>query len=528
MLKDTPGWGSPMVPLLMPILKPTAKIFRDVPASVDMRLPDIAQLGQEAGGAPISDLFEAFHAQQSAKMYQVGSQAALAGISQNVGIPSQAGTFNTIKEAFRLDALLVVDDVLQSVGGVGGVLAALEKMQAQQGGEPLLQAVQQGVGIAVRVATAGNPIGRWIERAIWSVVRFLRRVNNRARVSAEAAKLEFPQTTFNPELDNWVLNSVVLQEIRQSKDWSRMFGPPGGKLPADAKPFRFRHLQGGGLRIYPGESWAQDGFLGMVPGTAFLHQGVELVPQARDMGETLLPSPRNILTWLWKAVAGKGTNVTPALYCVDTDVIELWGYYIFQLHKYVHESDEINEDRKQRIIDDWNRRIDPATGKTAKIFGWGTSIKPKSNEEDDYAPMAFARKLRKRQMAYLDTIMVAYLSSEYIALRKDAALRSRWQERREQLLNHPAVCDVDLRNVPDGSYKEAVKSKQRSMAGPCKAPTMSKTARVPEDPDAPDAQGGGAGADAGDNGAGKTAKKGIGWLPVLAAGGLGLWWATRK
>jgi hypothetical protein len=64
--------------------------------------------------------------------------------------------------------------------------------------------------------------------------------------------------------------------------------------------------------------------------------------------------------------------------------------------------------------------------------------------------------LRERQRQGLGTLLCAYVSRDDPAIRGSADLRAALEDRRRELLQHPARRDVDLAIVPDAGYRQAL------------------------------------------------------------------------
>lgn len=90
-----------------------------------------------------------------------------------------------------------------------------------------------------------------------------------------------------------------------------------------------------------------------------------------------------------------------------------------------------------------------------------------------------ATKLRARQLANLGTLTCAYVSEDDTAFRGDAELAGLLETRRRQLLTNRAANDVDLTQVVDADYKQALWSARLKITadpGPPKAKPVIKRA----------------------------------------------------
>ena len=465
----------------MPILPKYDAAWKQLPKSVDVLLPDISKIAVVAGQAPVFSLLQGEYTVVAAEIYQLSSQVALGSLAVNVGMPIKE-TFDVVLDAMNID----VKSELRSKLKEGGknLLEAWRAIHngGEKGSALAAISIETGVGVAVDTA-AIIPVVGWIIKALWNVGIAIKNIAKLVKESGRGpADVLYSPTTFDPKLDNVVVNAV-LSDLSGKHSWGRRWGPPRmGKGVGTTPDFYAYHLEGGGLEIVrkaghvagPGSSaidWATAGWLGMIPGTPYLHQGIQVRKggNVRDMGEILLPSAQGILLWLWGAVLGHGGTATPSMWCVDTEDLGVWGQYILDLHEFIHADLDVSDSTKQRIIDHYNKRGNQ------KVFAWGSSIKPKSNEWDNYWPVKQAIDLRARQMGMLDTLQCAYVDDSFAAIAKSPGMRERWEQRRKQLLTHPARCDVDLSNVPDSVYRDALID-SGAKSGLCKIGSMQLSA----------------------------------------------------
>ncbi len=460
----------------MPLLPKSDRLWVDLPKSVSEMLPDIPEIAADAGNAPAFSSAQGRYVAKAAEIFQLGSQVSLGSMLVNVGMPMKSA-FDLMLDAMDIDVKAEIASKLTEGGR--NLMEAWQDLKTEgETGQTLAEvSVETKVGIGVDAASA-IPVAGLVIKIAWAIGKTVYNMVKLAR-DTDAYKNKsqmtalFPETTFNPHLDNMVLNAV-LSDIGNKKDWSRRWGPPSlGQQPwsYDLPDYRTTRLETGGFEIVrikgrgegpggPGTGefidWPARGWVGMIPGTPYLHQGIQVDHRGRptDMGEILLPSARQMLVWIWGAVIGHKARATPSMYCVNSTVLKNWESYIHDLHVYIHRTLDASSSTKQKIIDHYNKRG------TQKVFGWGTSIKPTANEWDHYWPSKQARDLHARQMGMLDTLMCAYVTDDTAAIDADPAMKSRWDERRRQLLEHPARCDVDLSSVPDWEYRDELKARQ--------------------------------------------------------------------
>ena len=428
---------------------------------VDSMLPDTAEIVQRAQGIPQVSFLQAELALSSLQVWQQGSQMALGGLVQSIGVPA-FDVFKTLVKEFKIDP---AQDVIEKLeGAYGTVSAALSSMSSSgsgEGGEAMAMAASAGVGDGIQTMTA-FPIVGLVVRIAWQLGKLGVNIAKWVREGKNYGAIErlYPSSRFFPETDVRVLNSVLLDQVRTKKDWTGIFSPPalGGGVGTQA-PYAVKRLDTGGVeivrRLRDGDGnlvdWGAQGWLGFIPGTALLHSGISVNGQlVEEIGSTLFPSARGVAAWMWKEITAP--NPLASIFAVDADEIgDRWVGYISQLHEFVDDTGALNTDEKAAVM----RTFNASSG--GSIFGWGTAIKPKPNEWDHYHPRTVADQLRARQLKACDTLLIAYVDEDFGAFR-DPAVRSRFRQRRKDLLDHPAVCNVKLDSVIDADYKEALKS----------------------------------------------------------------------
>lgn len=516
----------------MPILRPddpALKILRDRKWHVATEMPDTAEIYGEAVGQVSPGFLGKQWAFSGQVIYQEGSQMALGAVLENIGMPVIA-IFRDILDALKID---VVGDMMNAVeAAAGSIKNAVTALQ--EGGEAaeavMENSVEAGVGFAVD-GIGMVPLVGWIVKIAWALVKFIKKIVLLARSSKDYGKVnvKYPDTMFNPQLDNIWLNEVLTM-LRQEKDWSHLFGPPAlGKGLGTLPDYWLRETTGGAVEITrqfgrddEGKimEWDTHLWTGMVPGATKLVRGIRVKGgSAEIIGPYFLPSIQNILFWVWSSVIGKKGNAGPAMYCVDPNALRSWSGYIGGLHEFIYETGGISNAGKESVMrvlnkDEWGK----------PIFGWGTGVKPRSNEHDNYLPWKMASALEERQFSFLDTLLVAYIDESYGAFQTNDSLRNKWVQRRKDLLVHPARCDVDLDNVPDSDYRQALRESGVDSGICMQAADSFAIATVPGF-----GGGGGGGPDANpfDKAPPREGGRAIGFLPLLALGA-GAWYAYKK
>jgi len=430
------------------ILKPGDPGYIDL-GSVERTLPDWDDIKYLGGLGLGATNLKAEVAYENSMIWSVATQIGFQGVTTGIGAPT--GLFDAMVDAMNIDVVAISTDVMEQAAGT--ISDALGKM-TESTDELLETSLEQGVGFAVNFATI-IPIIGWIVQIAWKVGNMIADIVKLAK-AGEDPKHIYPETRFSPEADRSTLNRAVLDRLK-TNDWSRLFYPPGvGRAAISGRRIHVMNLEGGGVRIITARSHADDGWVGFVPGTAWLHSAIETSgKQIIETGTTFLPSSAQQCMWIWRNISRTNSPSTFTVWAEKAGA--MWGEYIEDLRVAVNETSELNSDMKKEIFKKYDRVEDG--NNVYPVFEWGDGI---SSVPDGYAPTNFMETLRRRQLDFCDTLTVAYVDAGFGAL-NDPAVKSKWEDRRKDLLEHPALCDVDVDSIPDAIYRGAVeyrKSKQ--------------------------------------------------------------------
>lgn len=408
-------------------------------------LPDISQLEKSGGIAGATAALGAEWALRATQNWQVNTQFTLGELVVDIGVPtfqmfeSIAGVLGEDLRALAQEAILHTGESIQdAVSSIGDDTIA---------GKDLVQTeIIDGVGQGVQAASIVPIIG-WAVKLLWGVGMGIRRLVSIA--GTEPLGPVFEKTSFAPLVDQLFLKMFV-DDVKTARDFTDIFRPPGQGWPFQSMLIENPDPYGAeGVRVIAAK---QEGtWLGCVPGTGFVHKSLEFIDRPTEAGR-YLPSLQGQAPWLWKHIMQSGT---PAMFAVDaSNPSEAlgWTWYIYGLHSYLYQENPLNNEANLRATMKFYNKVEG----DGRLFGWGTSPAPKEKEQDTYGPVLELHKLRKRQEKFLDTILVAYLDENYAALKNDTGLRDKWKTRRDQLLHHPARCDVNLNAVPDPLYRQAL------------------------------------------------------------------------
>jgi len=448
----------------------------------------------------------------------VGTQVSAGGILAHVGVTQQQ-TFNGLADWMQTPAW-EVDDIFGAIfqSKYTDNLAS-SGLHALMGSELVAELVGQMVNLGAELMgeyIEMIPVIGWIIGSAIDIGSMVRE----AMVAQRAA--DFPTLyrplAFNPGLDATVYNDYVRPMIDNTpgqgaptiiSDWTDMFMPPGTTaVLGTLSPFGFTMESDFTIAIVP--RFPPLG-LGIIPGSAMLHQGIDLDRhgRVRDLGD-FLPTAAQQGGLLWQRVMVEG----PAMFTVDTSRLMYWSGYLEKLRQYLGfapmapdrtypglggffsdainarvefptedvcfsslgKSECVNSDGKKKGARRWGRFANNSDAAkiidhyaSPALFGWADSngnylkFNKQGNLVVDFAqdpvqdasgthhctPVKAVRLLRERQFQSLDTLMVAYLETErYAAFQTDTELRNRFNERRAQLVQHPARCHIDLEAVP--------------------------------------------------------------------------------
>jgi hypothetical protein len=496
----------------MPRLSKQDPAFKKLPDLLpdSFAYPDIDDIIEDtAGSSSIAAEVSAWVADQSTKNYQGGGEIGLATIATTIGVAADLTVENI---ANALDDSTVnwlsgsVASVQSVLGNSGSLLSAIADAS---GGDPtalVREAMKIGIGVSIQLMSQ-IPVVGWIAEIAWTFGNGIYQLVQAVKTSnASDGPVLYPQSRFNPQRDLNRFNDKVLTPMRYTQDWTEIFRPPGGGVPANAAWLGEFETQALGT-TGPNDTKFGDRIqatnpctdcLGYVPGTAFLHERIEMVgANVKDSGNALLPTARQHGVWIWEHIARKNS---PALYTVNAKTLASgWGNYLKALRLYVEGNNKLSAAQKNKLISFYNKDSDGRP-----IFGWG---KPRTTQggawipDEDvakYQPVKAATTLRERQLAFLDTHTCAYVDDSFGAM-SDPTVKNKWKQRRKDLLEHPSICDVDLSMIPDAIYRGQVEFEQDQrpsckFGGPGKLGAGGGGGQGEGGADAPEVPGGGGGA----------------------------------
>lgn len=427
-------------------------LIRDLPTGVTETLPDPNLVAENLGGSPTAQaVLKSQYAFDNTQIFQEASQVAFGGIVSGLGAPTIL--FEALTDALEFDVQRAAVEVLEQIyGTLENALSTISDASVQA----LKDGIDAGVGVALDTATTAAqavPVIGLVIQIAWGVGKLIFKVAKIIKEQGkDSAQILYPKSKFDPIADRDTLNLAVLGRLRASTDWSEMFFPPGlGYAHQWQGPFGVTPLEAGGTRIISNNPLGLDG-VGFVPGTAMLHQSIEILNgQVTEAGTTLLPSSRQHCLWLWRNITNTNSPSTFTVDCVR--VLQKWQRYIDELRVFLNETDLVSPEDKKKVFSFYNEK-DGVT-----IFGWGDG----SKEQDTYQPALLAHALRTRQFALLDTVTCAYIDESFGAV-QDAQVRVKWELRRKELLDHPAICTLDLGNIPDPVYRFAVEERLKAFS----------------------------------------------------------------
>jgi len=341
--------------------------------------------------------------------------------------------------------------------------------------------LMQDVFDALVQSVSAIPIYGWVIEMLWDVANGISRLVKIIREQDKDPEQEYPRASFGPDVDATLAGDVIRHDVLQTTDWTRLFLPRG-------LGFSSKKLEGGGRRIDTGMQLEEYPNIGLVPGTKKVDAGYEIYPgtygtNARSLG-MFLPSLTSFSLDLWDSI----NRVGPAMYCVDAYRLEmLWRHYVYDLLEYMAAGQidtHLPEDARRWFVN----TLGAHEGGSSTNTMWGTfggiasydSAKAifrdlfdnKIDELDAHerlgtfetVPVKNAKLLRERQKGYLNSTVIAYVRDDYAAFQgiypENAELKEKLEKNKQILLQHDAVCDLDVSAMPDAMYKAFVEDEQ--------------------------------------------------------------------
>lgn len=437
LLAKIPGWPYPQVTETLPDYAHIAE------------LGGLGNLGRDLLRTQMTEHALTF---TNAQIFQQSARIALGNIISGVGLPKGPIANSVLDILGNFDPLQSAEAWLKKMAD--SLIAAVEKMTMKV----LSEAIDAGIGTAIDAA-AIVPVVGWIVKICWDIGKLIYKLVQMVK-HQDDVHFYYPPSRFSPAVDRDILNLMLAQLA--TSDWSTLFYPPSaGKNESWKQEIYIEELEGGGVRFVGGNGGVAGGtspWLGFVPGTGWLHRAIETVgkieknkPVALEVGKTMLPSSQQQCLWLWNHVAH--TN-SPAAFTVHAETAaDLWQVYIDDLREAIRSS-KIDSGLKAAIFGMWDRQV-TKSGKSYPIFGWGDGSK-----EREYSPTKILTTLRTRQLAFCKTLTVAYVDKSFAAL-ADPVVAAAVDKYQRELLEHPAVCDVDLTSVPDELLADEIRSRRK-------------------------------------------------------------------
>lgn len=449
----------------MPILPKETPLLFEKATPLESALPDFPEIFERLGQADPQAvrLAEIDFTNGIETNFNLGSQKSIAGVLGNIGIP-QGPIFESALEFLDMpDYALVVADVFWGI--IEDYAIDIFKATVEQLVEVAIEALGKVLGSLVDIMS-GIPAYGYVIDIAWDVGMGIKKLVDIAKESNKPPpEAVYARAEFSPQADVSMANNNVIGPARHASDWTPIFKPPGlGRTKTWGPRFTSQKLEGGGRRVRTRGQRA--GWVGFVPGTTMVHRGFEIERGGnvvRDIG-ALYPSTRNLAFLAW----GQAQKNSPAMYTVDAVTArDQWAQYLFDLRMWIRETDILKESAKRAFVD----------GPLAKqTFGWGPYDMPFDSDlgyenfgiwdtEDKLGggvaiPIRHLTNLRERQGRLLNTLTCAYVDPTYGSMRGDPSLLDKLETRRQQLLAHPARCDVDLDNIPDASFRGAMEIAQ--------------------------------------------------------------------
>jgi hypothetical protein len=418
------------------------------------------------------------------------SRNILGNMSMNTGFPTGGGMFQKAMEiALNPNpGQLLLDTVAQENGTVSNALSigggAIEAVFASNGAlgtamEDVFGSALDTLGHVTGLARDVVPIIGGVVNAIVSVIQMIRNITNPPE---EDSTFSYKLAKFSPTIDLTFANNNLIGVISgQNKDWTSVWSPPGlGSAPYQyMPPFSVTEVRDGndqewGVRISASDANDRVGnsrWSGLIPLSGEIDLGWELPVggnphDTRSLG-SLLPTMKEQGAKLWSFV---NRPHSPSALCVDTEALRSrWAGYLLRFRIFLQETDRLSDSTKQKLIDGPLRNYYGLNtqGQRQGWASWNPADDPNQKSEDLWrmwkikeCPLFDAiDALEQVQRATIDSTACAYITDDFVALKKNAALKDRWENNRIALLEHPQICNVDIDNIPDTAYRNVARFK---------------------------------------------------------------------
>ena len=444
------------MPILDPKYDPLLKRLKLPRAEIQSSLRNPFNAQRDFIGGE-SDLVHKEWAVIQGENWALGSQFQAGNVLARVGAPYGSDLYSGLIEIVKIE-----DPILQFREFVEEKLVNIGSALLEEVLEVVSDLAEQLVSSLIN-AVGSIPVVGWILEALYDVINAIVLIVKMVKLQkASDPEAEYNAAGFNPQTDTDMANIYILGLMRTTADWTNIFRPRGvGRTKSYGELFWSAKLKGDlGRRITT--RGTRNGWVGYIPGTSVIDQGWEISEYGtRNLG-SLLPTARDMAMMCWKQVDGgsnKGRSGSPAMFTVDADGAKrVWQQFLFDFRIWLREGNTgLSKDARRKFVD----------GKGRDTYGWAkwdTSFDDKKGFDNfgvnKSYPVRELRRLRKRQYALLNRVEVAYVGPNYGVLKgvHSDDIRKRWDANRKRLLQDQARCLVDVKNIPDVSYRLAMES----------------------------------------------------------------------
>lgn len=481
--KNTPDWDSLIEPF---------EITDGIPDSE--LLPPIKEIANSLiGGTRIAN---AEFSRDSSRTSVMTNQLQLANLVTNIGLPlsdglwdGAEGLISMLPDKLRSQFNDLIDESpignfdLATLEGIAPEVIKAISVALQDIIEPAIEVVTD----VVQVATSWIPIVGAFVKLTTALIQL--------SIDLHPVSAYQPETTtrldFSPYGDRAYANRFLaglrgVDGFDGATNLNRLFHPLGTEIAPikfvegteDKSSWRVRRFV---AKTAAGTA-VDKGWMGMLPGANFLDMGWEISKYATDttgtrsLGEALVPTTTNLGSKTWGMIVQSGS---PMMFTLDPSGLrQVWIEYLFSLRVYLEnliDTYDWEEGRNfvnttMRNVYGWScspsTKIDPKKhdyicesieGNNAKVSGGIATDLDKSFGLGTCAPVLALENLAQLQAAALDhTVVCAYIDASFPALKKNPALKSKWETNRQLLLQHKDRCRVDVNSIPDKAYRDAM------------------------------------------------------------------------
>lgn len=448
---------------------------------LDYSLPDFSALQNAALGSLGEDALQKDWNEKHAVNFGQGVQAQAGSILANIGAPMGTNLLSGLVNIVKIDnpGMVIFD---QLMGFAEKILEEALDQMMEIIEEILSDVFSSAFDVIGSIPIIGNilDIAMSVSRIIIDVIEM-----KRQKKELGEPEQEFKSAGVSPTADLLIANQKIMNKINGSKDWTGIFMPRGHAEDGQDNFHSIKlDMTGGKARRFTVVD-ERKGWVGFVPGTIQTDNMWEINTYehrvgwpsfvggqsgrsgvARSLG-SLLPTTRDMGLLCWSQVNGSKAGASTSMFCVDAETaIDEWKEFLYQFRMWLKTGGTgggLSQWSEVRVSESGLKKfVDELSGQDG-FYGW-SKWDSKYDPKKRYAnfginkshPIQALKNLRDRQRAFLHQVDVAYVGPDYGAVKHNSEMRELWKKNRSLLLQHPARRFVDVNNIPDLEYRNAM------------------------------------------------------------------------